>query len=397
MMPSRKLKILFITKWYPDKFDPQTGVFIQKHAGAVAQYCDTALLYITRDPKLASPFMLEEKKNGSLHEFILYFRPFHTGIRWIDRFVNLLYYFLYAHLASRVIAKSWGRQDLTHAVVFARPVVQAWLTRQRKGIPFLVSEHWSGFATGEFRKKSSFYKSVVRFLAGRAGRIIVVSDFLRSRMISENVTARYEVVPNIVDPALVLPSPQDSPLIRILVVADLVDEIKNVSAVIRAFHSLASSQPNAILQIIGDGPDRSRLETLTGETGLLDKKIFFHGRMDNVEVYKYLSECSFLVMNSKLETFSLICAEALCCGKPVVATRCGGPESFLSDETGMLIEPGNEVQLTEAIQKMILQFRKYNPEKLRLFATDHFSAERIGKMYLDIYQNLLSTGKDSTP
>jgi glycosyltransferase involved in cell wall biosynthesis len=204
------------------------------------------------------------------------------------------------------------------------------------------------------------------------------------------------VVPNIVDPALAHPFPQDSPLIRILVVADLVDEIKNVSAVIRAFHSLTSSQPNAILQIVGDGPDRSRLESQAGETGLLDKKIFFHGRMDNVEVYKYLSECSFLVMNSNLETFSLICAEALCCGKPVVATRCGGPEDFLSEETGMLIETGNDVQLSEAMQRMIQQFRNYEASKLKMFATDHFSADKIGKMYADIYQDLLSAGKDSS-
>src|SRR5436190_20994487 len=98
MMPSRKLKILFITKWYPDKFDPQTGVFIKKHAAAVALYCDTTLLYITQDPSLHSPFILEEKKSDSLHEFILYFRPFKSGLRLLDRFVNLLYYFLYAHL-----------------------------------------------------------------------------------------------------------------------------------------------------------------------------------------------------------------------------------------------------------------------------------------------------------
>ena len=119
--------------------------------------------------------------------------------------------------------------------------------------------------------------------------------------------------------------------------------------------------------------------------------------MDNEEVYKYLSECSFLVMNSNLETFSLICAEALCRGKPVVATRCGGPEDFLSEETGMLIEPGNDVQLSDAMQRMIQQFRNYEPSKLKMFATDHFSADKIGKMYVDIYLNLLLTDKGSTP
>jgi len=387
MLPSRKLKILFITKWYPDKFDPQTGVFIRKQAAAAALFCEVALLYITRDPSLTAPFKLEEHKNGSLHEFILYFRPFKSGMRFLDRFVNLLYYFLYGHLATRVIHKTWGKQDLTHAVVFARPVAQAWLLRLRKGIPYLVTEHWSGFATGEFRKKNSLYKNFVRFLTRRSGAILVVSDFLGNKMRSENLQARYEVIPNIVDPSLVAAPREASPLIRILVVADLVDEIKNISAILTAFRSAANE--HAILQIVGDGPDRAMLESKAAAIGLLDKKIFFHGRVDNVEVYKYLSECSFLVMNSNQETFSLICAEALCCGRPVVATRCGGPEEFLSGELGILIDPSNQNQLTEAMNKMIRQYRSYDPDKLKQFANGHFSATRVGKMYFDIYQDLL--------
>jgi glycosyltransferase involved in cell wall biosynthesis len=184
-------------------------------------------------------------------------------------------------------------------------------------------------------------------------------------------------------------SPQEpSPLIRILVVADLVDEIKNISGVIAAFQSLPLKE-QVILQIVGDGPDRSRLETQAAAAGLLDKKIFFHGKKDNTEVYAFLSACSFLVMNSRLETFSLICAEALSCGKPVVATRCGGPEDYLTGEQGILIEPGHAGQLADALKQMIVQYQSYDKEKLKEFAINHFSPATVGKMYFDLYQRIL--------
>ena len=52
-------------------------------------------------------------------------------------------------------------------------------------------------------------------------------------------------------------------------------------------------------------------------------------------------------------TFSIICAEALLCGIPVISTKCGGPESFLNDHTGIMIDIGNKDQLTEAMLTII--------------------------------------------
>ncbi len=48
-----------------------------------------------------------------------------------------------------------------------------------------------------------------------------------------------------------------------------------------------------------------------------------------------------MITNSNYETFSVATAEALVCGVPVIATRCGGPEDFVTEDCGILIEPRN--------------------------------------------------------
>ena len=47
-----RLKVLFITKWYPNRYDPQMGVYIRKHASAIAKFCDVAVLHVFSDEKL---------------------------------------------------------------------------------------------------------------------------------------------------------------------------------------------------------------------------------------------------------------------------------------------------------------------------------------------------------
>src|SRR5262247_492979 len=120
------LKILFITRWYPNKYDPQFGVFVQKHARAASRHCQVSVLCVLPDPVLRNNFVLEEEQSDGVHEFILYFRPFNSGIRFVDKAFNLLYYFLYSHLALRVIERKRGIHDITHAVVLGRAAWTAW-------------------------------------------------------------------------------------------------------------------------------------------------------------------------------------------------------------------------------------------------------------------------------
>ena len=83
-------------------------------------------------------------------------------------------------------------------------------------------------------------------------------------------------------------------------------------------------------------------------------------------------------------------AEALACGKPVIATRCGGPEEFINEERGKLIEVNTPEQLKSALLWMYDHHREFDPEKLKRFINENFSKEVVGKKFLQLYEEVLN-------
>ena len=125
------------------------------------------------------------------------------------------------------------------------------------------------------------------------------------------------------------------------------------------------------------------------QLGVLDKYIFFHGRKTNDFVLAFLPTIDFLIVNSNYETFSVVTAEALACGKPVVATRCGGPEIFITTENGLLISPNKKEELKNAVCDMMKNYDKYDSETLAKNIRQTYSKSKIGKDLLKMYETIL--------
>ncbi|MEP7170082.1 MAG: glycosyltransferase, partial [Bacteroidota bacterium] len=153
---------------------------------------------------------------------------------------------------------------------------------------------------------------------------------------------------------------------------------------------IIKNYPDVRFDIVGGGHDKEKLEQLAVELLLMNKKVFFHGMKTNEEVYQYLHQCNFLIMNSRFETFSSICAEAMSCGKPVIATRCGGPDEFVIPLTGILIEPDNQQQLVSALKNMVENHSNYDAQQIKKYAIEKFNADVIGKQFFEIYKSILS-------
>ena len=385
-----RLKVLFITKWYPNRYDPQMGVYIRKHATAVATFCDVAVLHVYSDEKLEKKKIeLVAVDDNSIKSVVVYFKTFTRSFSLANKVVNLIRYWKATMAGLKYIRKNFGDHNLTHAYILLRPAIVAYCFHLFRKKPFLISEQWSGYATGKYESRNPLIKYLSRFIIRKAGAVTVVSEFLKNHMLRNGLKGNYYIIPNIVElPLRQFRSPVHSK-VKILVVADLVDEIKNVSGILNAIKEIVATTKNLELHIIGDGVDRKNLVSLASELKLLDQYVHFHGLKSNEEVYESIQDSDFLVMNSNFETFSLICAEAISCGKPVVATRCGGPQEFITDETGILIDPGSHQQLVLAIQKMLAEFRTYSPEKLMLVARNKFSSQIATQKFKDAYRSIL--------
>jgi glycosyltransferase involved in cell wall biosynthesis len=142
---------------------------------------------------------------------------------------------------------------------------------------------------------------------------------------------------------------------------------KNIDIAIEAFNKLGYP-----LVIIGDGPDRKRLERMAGD------KVTFLGERSDSTLAEYYRSCRAFIMPQE-EDFGLTPIEAMSFGKPVVALRRGGAiETIIEGQTGEFFDDPIPEALADAIRRLNDNYSRYNPETIKKQAS-LFSAERFEK------------------
>jgi len=163
-----------------------------------------------------------------------------------------------------------------------------------------------------------------------------------------------------------------------LIVSRLV-AYKRIDLAVQAFTKLGKR-----LVIIGDGPDRDRLEAMAGPT------VEFLGRAADEVVTEKMATCRAYVFPGS-EDFGIVPVEAQACGKPVIAFRDGGAlETVVEGKTGVFFDRPDAESLTGAVRD--LEAREWNPRRIRRNA-ERFSTER----FLDETRHLLARVAESTP
>ena len=153
--------------------------------------------------------------------------------------------------------------------------------------------------------------------------------------------------------------------------------------------------PEAQLTIVGDGlyEDASNrindLHEMVAELGLA-QHIFFVGRKPHPEVARLMQESSVFVLPSRRETFGKVLVEALACGTPVVATRCGGPEDIVTDEVGVLVQPEDATALAEGVLSVLNAQQAYEPARLAAYAAARFSWSKVAGQMVALYHDAVS-------
>lgn len=382
-MSKERFKILLLPRWYPNSIDPQLGVFIQKHARAIAQQHDVVVFYAQPDSQRHHDDSILE----GVREYRYYYR---SDSSFLAPVINAWRYFQCWRKFKKDIslyAENGFQPDIFHPYIFLRTVFIVWYEQLFHPIPYVYSEQWSGFLSGKVHEYSIIKQWLLRRMLNKATAVSAVSNVLANSIKAFSGRTQVQVIRNTVESADLTQKKINEGKTGIILVADLVDDIKNISDVIRSM-KIISTENNAVeLRIIGGGPDEKKLKQLANDLGLLNKGVFFEGRLSNEDVYEKLLSADFLVMNSRYETFSLICAEALSCGIPVIATRCGGPEEIVTEECGVLIPVNDITALTDAIRKMMVEHRQYRPEKLAEDAANRFSLHGAADAFSAFYQS----------
>ena len=164
--------------------------------------------------------------------------------------------------------------------------------------------------------------------------------------------------------------------------------IKGFDLLIDAFYKSGLSKKNCKLTIIGGGQEQVKLQSQI-ERLSLQNNVFLVGRKTKKEIVSYLQNSNVFVLSSHSETFSVVCIEAMALGLPVIATACGGPEEFVTEEVGMLVKTSDVDALALAMNEMYENAHEYNQIKIADFCKSNFAPKVIAEKLIMNFEEVL--------
>jgi glycosyltransferase involved in cell wall biosynthesis len=357
------------------------GDFVQRHAKSVSLYSNVACLHVIRDKNLDKKYRLIENSEGNFNEILIYFN---------SKVFSRLFYLYYYFKGFRYIQNKFGKPDIIHANVLYPIGIVSFLISFFYKIPYVITEHWTGYAKGVFNQLSFVKKKLYRHFGRKAKKIMPVTHDLKMLMIESGIQGEYEIVPNVVETDVFKLEEQRSADIKeILHVSNLNDDHKNVSGILRAIANLKEFRQDFVLKII-HSEENLELVRLSNSLELTDKYVQFCGKKKYNEVAEYMSNSAFLVLFSNFENLPCVIIEAFASGLPVLSTNVGGISDHVNEKRGVLISKGDEDELVAKMNYMLDHYGKFDKTLMHTYAKENFSYNNIGKKYYSIYKELIN-------
>lgn len=389
----KKLKILFLSAWYPHKYDPMLGLFVRNHAKAVSELCDVSVLYLHADSTLKkNEFLIETAVEGNLREIIVYYKKATTSIPLLSQLCKARRYLKAFLKGYKCLTETSGIPDLVHVNILARTAIPALRLKKKFNIPYIITEHWSRYLPVTNTYHGIIQKWLTRRIVGRADAITAVTEDLKESMIRHKLTnENFFIVPNVVDTRLFnIAQTVEKSIKSFIHISCFEDKSKNISGIIRAIARLSEERTDFRFYFVGEGVDFNAMKQLSDEQNLTGRIIIFTGLLENEALRDIIIQSEATILFSNYETFGIVLFESMACGVPVISTKTGIIKNIFRSEMGFLVDHGNEDQLIDSM-KMFLD-GKFNTdkEKLRSFVVENYSAEIVGKMFFDIYKKIIN-------
>jgi len=276
---------------------------------------------------------------------------------------------------------------------YAAYMAQKMLQEKGKYIPFVTTLHGTDITLVGSHPS---YKTAVEFSINNSNAVTTVSDSLRNDTLRLfTVKKEIDVIYNFIDtnkyPKIDADECDRNSLARenekIITHVSNFRAVKRIDDVVRIFNEIQEEIP-ARLILVGDGPEREKVDLLCKELGIKDKVLFLG---NSNEVNKILCYSDLFLLPSETESFGLAALEAMAAKTPIISTNSGGlPEVNLHGVTGYLSDIGNYKEMGKNAISILKDDVILSEFKLRAYEhSKQFTLERILPDYLAVYERVL--------
>ena len=392
-MKDKKLNILFLSSWYPNRVLPTLGNFVQKHAEAVALKANVSALFVCADANNTEKYEIVETTLNNVHTVNVYYKKVQHSIPFISQLQKANRYFRAHKKGLKIIDAKLGKIDLVHHnILYPAGIIALYLKRTR-GIRYIITENWTGYLPSKNTQVSWLQRILSKKIAKNAACLTPVSKDLKEAMIRHGFDSSYEIIYNVMDTRLFFPLKDKTKRekIKILHISTLDDAHKNVSGMLRVAEKLSKQRSDFEIFFIGDGDTAPHIKTATA-LNIHKRFAFFEGTKTTSEVAEIMRHADCFILFSNYENLPCVMVEALASGIPVVSSTAGGIPEHINESLGILVKPLDEAALLDALNKAIDNIRsnKYDAQHLSDYARNNFSYEKIAEKFTDLYARILS-------
>lgn len=290
--------------------------------------------------------------------------------------------------------KEFGKPDVLHAHFTDYGYLAAKL-KETEQVPLVLTEH-SSLVNQD--KLPSDIEQAAKLAFARADKLIAVSPALAEKM-REHSHRSVLWIPDMVDTELFAYTGEHEQMRTLWEETELeggefsflscgnLRKVKRMDVLIQAFARAFRDCPKVHLTICGQGEEEGNLRKLIYDLKM-ENRIELAGIRPREEIAQRLQQADCFVLASVSETFGVSYLEALSCGVPVIATRCGGPECFVNEHNGLMVEPDDVEGLASAMLTMYCNGGSYNRAAIAQEVRNHYSSQAVAARLMEQYEQL---------
>ncbi len=363
-MPQEKIHVVLVSSWYPNKYQPFVGNFVQRQAILLATIHQVTVLHTVSHP-YETEFRLEKKVSGNLTELIVYHPRKKSPVSKYAMQRRALKYSLEGVEATDLL--------ISH-VILPKGLQFVELKKELK-CPWVHIEHGSYFRREYWKSLSFLQKTLIRRTMHRIEHFYAVSETLKREILEHFPQKEIGILPNHIDTDLFKFAPKkETEIKKFLHISTLEEKTKNPQGMIDACKILFDKGIlNFHLTIISDESTQKWEDYAISLK--LDNQISFDGPFDWEDLPQWYQQSDAFILNSHYETFSIVIAESWATGTPVLSTPVG-IASKLPTSLGLQTKANDPESLADAMESIIKNEHTYDHETIRA-SGEKYSADRV--------------------